>query len=647
MIGNGTVPHGRLRMAVVAVMLVAGALWALAPPVAAEGLPVIDFISPGGVVSDEYVLNVTVIGDLAAGQVFYGLDGAGPELALTPTALYHYEAVIDTSGLSEGDHTVTVMAINTTGSNVTKAQTIKVDHTDPVVQITSSVPDYVVGGYTVKATVTDANVDPSGVMLVIDGNMSLSWPMEDQGSHFEVVLDTAASLDCGDRMLAVYAIDLGGNGAWSDDVVVKVDNMGPMVMFNSVDGHVKGIYQLSVTVTDCYLDPDKVWAVFDGDELNKTALDGQGDGVYTYSFDTTTMVDGDTEITIMAIDLVGHETRSDPLDLKVDNNAPVSRITTEGGNYSGIITIEATVTDAYLNETAVYLVINGDDDNSTMMSPVDGEGHYELVLDTRDLMDGTWELRVWAEDQWGMSARSPMVCIYVDNYAPVIKFVSGGGVRWGNYQVRANVTDPNLNKSCVKLKINNGDPIQMREAEEYWYWNIDTTQYPDGSMELMVMACDNKSNMNMGEMMMITVSNRADLEIVSVEWVSTEVEVGQKAKVKVGVKNNGHTTVKGYTVVATSGGTTLASMTESTGIQPNKIHTYTLEWKTKSTGDLVVRMEVDPGQVVEETDETNNAYQQQTITVTEEGSGVPGMGAVLAVTAVLAVSLVMRDRRRR
>ena len=52
MIGNGTVPHGRLRMAVVAVMLVAGALWALAPPVAAEGLPVIDFISPGGVVSD-------------------------------------------------------------------------------------------------------------------------------------------------------------------------------------------------------------------------------------------------------------------------------------------------------------------------------------------------------------------------------------------------------------------------------------------------------------------------------------------------------------------------------------------------------------------------------------------------------------------
>ncbi len=636
-----------LRMAVVAAILVAGAMWAFAPSAAAEGLPVIDFISEGGVVSDQYVLNVTVIGDLAAGQVFYGLDGADPDRAMTATALYHYEAVMDTSGLSEGDHTVTVKAINTTGANVTKAQTITVDLTDPVVGVTSSVPDYVEGEYTVTATVTDEHVDTSGVTLVVDGNMSMSWAMEEKGGHFELVLDTAAELDCGDHTLSVYAIDLGGNGAWSDDVDVKVDNMGPMVNFASEGGHATGIYHLSVNVTDCYLDADKVWGVFDGDRLNKTSLEAQGEGVYTYAFDTTTMPDGDTEISIVAVDQVGHETESEPLLLNVDNNPPVSRITSEGGNVSGIITIEATVTDAYLNMTAVYLVLNGDDDNSTMMDPVDQEGHYQLVVDTRDWMDGSYELRVWAEDEWGMYARSPAVYVEVDNYAPVIEFVSDGGVRWGDYQVRATVYDPQLNKSCVQLRVNNGDPLNMREGNEYWYYNIKTTDYPDGPLELMVMACDMKGNMNPGEMMTITVSNRADLEIVSVQWVTQELELGEKARVKVTVKNNGHTTVKGYAVSATSGGKTLATMTEATGILPNKEHSYTLEWKTKSLGEQVVRLEVDPGQAVDESDETNNAYQQQTITVSEEGSSVPGMGVAVALAAVVAVSIALSDRRRR
>lgn len=637
----------RLQLVASAAFAVAVALSVLAAPAAAEGLPVIDFISPGGVVSDQYVLNVTVIGDLAEGQVFYGVDTDDPTAQMTPTALYHFEAVIDTSGLSEGDHTLTVRAINTTGANVTRQQTITVDHTDPVVEITSAVPEYVIGDHTVKATVIDNNVDPSGVMLVVDGNMSLSWPMEEKGGHFELVLDTVAELDCGPHVLAVYAIDRGGNGVWSEDQEVKVDNCAPMVMFASAEGHVTGIYHLSVNVSDPYMDADKVWAVFNGDELNKTALDHQGDGVYTYALDTTNMPDGDTEISILATDLVGFTAEAGPLLLQVDNNAPVSHITTELANVTGIVTIEATVTDAYLNETAVYLVLNGDDDNSTMMDPVDGKGRYELVYDTRDLMDGSWELRVWAEDIWGMSARSPAVYIDVDNYAPIITFVSTGGTKWGDYQVRANITDPQLNKSCVKLTINGGDPVQMRESTEYWYWNIKTTEYTDGPMQLMVMACDMKGNMNTGEMMMITVANRADLEIVSLEWLSTEVTLGEKAKVTVSVRNNGHTTVKDYLVEVTSGGQSLASVTESTGIQPGKTHKYTLEWKPKSTGDLVVRAEVDTGNSVDESDETNNHYQQETITVAEDSSGVPGMGAAVALMAVSAASLALLDRRRR
>jgi hypothetical protein len=630
-------------MAAIFAMLV---LSVLAMPTAAEGLPVIDFISPGGVVSDEYVLNVTVIGDLADGQVFYGVDTGDPDTPMTLTALYHYEAVIDTSALSEGDHVITVKAINTTGANVTKQQTVTVDHTDPVVELTTDVPQYVEGALTVTATVVDDNLDPSGVMLVVDGNMSLSWAMEDEETHFELVLDTSG-LESGPHTLAVHAIDKGGNGVWSDDLPVKVDNGPPMVSFNSYGDHIMGIYQLSVNVTDAYMDDDKVWAVFNGDTLNKTALDHQGDGVYTYSFDTTNMDDGDTEITILAIDLAGHEADVGPLVLKIDNNPPVSRITTEGGNVTGVITIEAYVDDPYLNETEVYLVIDGDDDNSTMMDPVDGKGTYQLVLDTRDVMDGSREFRIWAEDMWGQWSRSPEVYFDVDNYAPMITFVSAGGTKWGNYQVRANITEANLNKSSVMVKIGDGQPVTMRESDEYWYYNINTQDYPDGPLTFVVTARDLKGNGHPGEMWTITIANRADLEIVSVEWVSTELEVGEKAKVKVGVRNNGHTTVRDYIVEATSGTQQLATITESTGIQPGKVHTYTLVWKTKSTGDQIVRFEVDPDDSVDESDETNNHYEQQTISVTEGDSSVPGMGAFLALTAALSAALALRDRRRR
>ena len=647
MIANINTAAHRPRMVAMAAIAVTLAMAALTVPAGADGLPAIDFISPGGVVSEQYVLNVTVIGDLAPGQVFYGVDTADPGIQMTPTTSYHYEAVIDTSGLSEGDHTMTVMAINTTGVNVTKQQTIKVDHTDPVVEITSSVPEYVIGDYTITATVADGNMDPSGVLLVVDGNMSLSWAMEDKGGHFEHVLDTAAELDCGDHTLAVYAIDLGGNGAWSDGVDVKVDNCAPMVMFTSLGGHVTGIYQISINVTDPYMDHSKVWTVFDGDTLNKRAMDHQGEGVYTYSFDTTTVEDGDLGITILATDLVDFTREAGPLVLQVDNNAPVSVITTPGGNVSGIITIEATVTDGYLNETAVYLVVDGDDDNSTMMVPVDGKGRYQLVLDPRNLKDGSRELRIWAEDLWGMSSRSPMVYLDVDNYAPAIRFVSAGGAKWGNYQIRANVTDPNLNTSCVKVKVGDGEPMQMKAATEYWYYNINTLDYPDGPLSFMVMACDYKGNMNTGEMMMITIANRAELEIVSVEWVSTEVEVGQKVKVKVGVRNNGHTTAKDYMVVLTSGGKTMASVQESTGILPGKVHSYTLEFKAEAAGDKMVRAEVDPTNTVVESDETNNHYQTQTISITEGGSSVPGMGAALAMLAVAAVAAGLVGRRRR
>jgi PGF-CTERM protein len=142
-------------------------------------------------------------------------------------------------------------------------------------------------------------------------------------------------------------------------------------------------------------------------------------------------------------------------------------------------------------------------------------------------------------------------------------------------------------------------------------------------------------------MLTIDVENRADLEITAVEWVKTEVTEGSLAKVKVTVRNNGHSTVKDYDVVLVSGSKTLDSTTELTGLRAGKSHTYALEWKAEGKGDKVVQLKVDTGMVVQEYDETNNIWEQQTLTVTEDS---PGFGAVLMILALSAAVVILRRR---
>ena len=189
-------------------------------------------------------------------------------------------------------------------------------------------------------------------------------------------------------------------------------------------------------------------------------------------------------------------------------------------------------------------------------------------------------------------------------------------------------------------------PSRRRAAEEYWYYNVDTTKYPDGPLTIMVMACDTRGNRNEQGMVTITVANRAELEIVAVDWVDMTLTEGETAKVQVRVRNAGHTVAKDFRVELISGGETLAYTEELTGIQSGKEHTYTLEWKAKGTGNKVVRIEVDTTNAIEEGDETNNAWEQQTLTITSEGSDVPGAGVMMAMLAITVTAVVSLGRRR-
>jgi len=636
-------PRTRVR-ACLAIMVLGVLSLSLSPPALAAEAGTVIFMSPGGLVSGEYVLNVSVTWENSPGTVEYGIDEALVCNPLSMTSGSYYEVTIYTTSLTDGAHTINLEIEDPLENNSTASLEIVVDNTAPVIVIEDPGIGVITGEHTVTAEVVDANLNASTVVLIIDGNMSDARPMEGSGSTYTYVLDTEGEeLWNGSYNLTVRAIDMLGHETVSDGVIIDVDNEPPLIMFTSDGGHVMGFYDLTVYISEPNMDHDAVWAVFDGDVLNRTKMVHDGDGAYSYKFDTTTIVDGDHGVYIIATDLSAQTQESEELVLKVDNNPPMSHITSEGGNVSGYYTLTAAVSDEYLDADRVYIVVDGDDDNATMLTWTGDD--YEVILNTRNMEDGMRYLKVWAFDEWDQSSRSEPLMLDVDNNDPYVMFLSTAGTKWGTYRVRVNVTDPHLNTSCVMVRVGGAEPMAMRFSNDEWYYNVDTTQLPNGLTSITINTCDTRGNRNDREYMEITVENRADLEIVSVEWVKTLVEPGTVAKVKVTVRNNGYAVANDFEVALKSGSEVLATAKELTGVQPGKSHSFTLEWKVKGSGDKVVRLEVDPGDIMAESDETNNHWDQQTLTIAEES---PGMGAALALLATAgAAGLIGRRRDRR
>ncbi len=613
----------------------------LSPSALAAEAGTVVIMSPEGLVSGEYILEVSVTWENSPGTVEYGIDEGVCCNPLSMTSGSYYEASIDTTTLTDGAHTINLEIEDPLDNNSSASLEIVVDNTAPVITVEDPSTGVVTGEYTVTAEVVDDNLNASTVMLIIDGNMSDARAMDGSGSTFTYVLDTEMEEWWnGSYNLTVHAHDMVDHETISDGFTIDVDNEPPLIMFTSDGGHVVGLYDLTIHISEPNMDTDAVWAVFDGDVLNRTKIGHDGDGTYSYRFDTSTMTDGNHKVYIIATDQSAQTQESEELVLQVDNNAPMSHITSEGGNVSGYYTLTAVVSDAYLETDRVYIVVDGDDDNATMMSWT-GED-FEVIMDTRNMDDGMRYLKVWAIDQWDQSSRSESLMLDVDNNDPYVMFLSTAGTKWGTYRIRVNVTDPHLDTSCVMVRVGGAEPVAMKFSNDEWYYNLDTTQLANGLTAITINTCDTRGNRNDGQYMEITVENRADLEIVTVEWVKTQVEPDTMAKVKVTVRNNGYTVANGFEVALKSGAEVLATSKELTGVQPGKSHSFTLEWKVKGSGDKVVRLEVDPGNVMAESDETNNRWDQQTLTIAEES---PGMGAALALLATAGAAGLIRRRR--
>jgi MYXO-CTERM domain-containing protein len=416
----------------------------------------------------------------------------------------------------------------------------------------------------------------------------------------------------------------------------------PQVEITSEGGLISGDYQLNATVTGDLQAGEVYFGVDDDDPSTKMTDKGGGD--FQAIIDVTILAEGPHTLFIKAINSTGSSITVS-LDVDVDRNSPRVILTSKGGMASGGFLVTATVSDPYLNESAVYCVVDDDLEASrgNVLTRVDGD-NFEITIDTTTYPDGGHSIRVWAFDIWGSYNKSQGDGMDVDNTPPVIEITSDGGVVSGTYVLWATVTDANLFGPSVNVTVGSEDPLGMTEEGEAWSWIVDTIAHPNGDLVLKVEASD-ISGYTASTEITITVKNLADLVVTDVEWSADAVDKGRVLEALVTVRNDGSLNASGFKVVMVEDGEILVTTVATEPLDPGASSSYPLVWTTKGSGKRTLSIQVDPDDTVEELNEDDNTWSQTHEVKIEEQEESPGPGVVLAMSALALTMLAARRRR--
>jgi hypothetical protein len=255
-----------------------------------------------------------------------------------------YSTNWDTTGWSDGSHSVTAQALDSAGNLSTHVISVTVSNADvtaPSVNITSPAPGTVSGTIAINATAAD-NVAISKVRFWA-GSTYLGY---DTTAPYSKTWNTASGLN-GVFVLKAQAIDTSNNAtsAQTNVTVLNADSTPPTVSITSpLDGAgVIGTITINASAADTQgLQKVQFWS-------GSTYLGYDTTAPYTKSWNSTLVADGVYTLRARAIDWANNTTDT-TIDVTVGNNdvtPPTASITDplDGATISGTITIAATGTD--------------------------------------------------------------------------------------------------------------------------------------------------------------------------------------------------------------------------------------------------------------------------------------------------------------
>ena len=378
-------------------------------------------------------------------------NGSGPNALTTPFD-------VGTDNWADGPRNVTVVATDAAGNSVARVFSFTFDSTLPLVVLNSpSNNSIITAGTPINLTVTDLNLD---TVVWNNGSGSNAFP-----SPFDI--STAGWAD-GVYDVTVTATDLAGNQV-AFVARFTFDTTPPVITLSAPanNSHIRAGQVLDLQITDL----TAVSVTWDtGGGPNTVAS--------PYEINTSAWIEGDTNVTIIAVDAVGN-TATRLLHFVVDNTPPsITPINFANNSVKKRgDSLDMVISDTYLSSATWD---NGDGQSSFVS---------QWNISTSPWTDGAYDLVIRATDQAG-NVLQRTYRIVIDSVAPTITLNvlnNGSHIIPGVTVINFSIADANLGTVTWEEETSGQQPFSTP-------WNISTAGWTDGLHNVTVIATDLAGN---------------------------------------------------------------------------------------------------------------------------------------------------------
>lgn len=470
--------------------------------------PTVSMTAPvaGSTVSGTSVtVSANATDNVGVAKVQFLLDGANLR---SPVTAAPYQISWNSTSAQDGPHTLAAKATDTAGNSTTStAITVNVsnpDVTPPSVSITApSAGSTLVGTVSLTASAND-NRGVASVQFQID-NTNLGAPVT--SAPYSIPWDTTTVMT-GSHTITAIATDTSGNTA-STSITVTVnqdfDGIPPTVGITTPanGATVAGTITVSATATD-NVTVASVQFILDNVNYGSSLIVAP----YSFSWDTSTVANGNHTWKAVAQDAWGNATTSSSVTVTVNNDTipPSVNITapTAGSTLVGTVTLTANASDNR-GVAGVQFQIDGSNVGAPLTS-----APYSEPWDTTTVANGSHTITGIATDTSGNSA-STSITVTVnqdfDGIPPTVAITApaSGSTVVGSITVSAMATD-NVAVSSVQFVLDNVNYGAPLTAAPYSFsWN--STTVANGNHTWKAIALDPSGNSATSSTVTVTVNN--------------------------------------------------------------------------------------------------------------------------------------------
>jgi hypothetical protein len=370
--------------------------------------PTVSVTAPANdaLVRQNVTLSANASDNVAVASVQFQIDGQnlGNPITTAPFLVNW-----NTTAVTDGTHTLTAIAKDTSGNAASSSVSVSVDNTVPTGSITAPAAGATVSGTTAVTASASDNVAIASVQFQLDGQ-NLGSPVT--AAPYSVNWDTTTATNATHQLTAVVK-DTAGNQSTSAAVSATVSNVDatPPSVSMTAPANNAAVHQ-TLTVSANAADNVAVAGIqfyLDGNPLGTEDTTAP----YSVSWDSTTVTDGSHTLSAVAWDTSGNRSVTpDPtVTVNVDNTAPTVSVTAPAGGstVSGTTAVTASASDN-VGVVSVQFQLDG----QNLGSPVTA-APYTVNWNTTTAGNGTHQLTAIARDAAGNSTTSSVSSVNVNN----------------------------------------------------------------------------------------------------------------------------------------------------------------------------------------------------------------------------------------